>query len=703
MIIRKVTVWFGQLLFSCKFVKMKFFTKKNSNRYYSLCRIYKSLTAIFFLLYFATNLSGQQNSLENFSVNEGLSSLSINDILQDEIGYLWLASNKGLVRFDGNEFKRFETQSASKVNTLFFKNNKLYIGSEKGLCVKGNSEITCFGKENIIKIIAINDTIILGTTEGIYEVKEDYLQPLKINSIIDFSIIYDLIVDKESIYIASNKGLWKLNSIKKGNNSKKIIEGTITSLLVHNKKILAATSKDGMKVIENDTISSTIHTAENSKNIAIINTEIWLATLGNGIEIYNANNFSFQRKINKYNTLETNNIHTIFKDNRDNIWIGTSNKGIYKLKKETRNSKKIQPKIYLENIAINYQKIDSININNYSKKLELKPAQNNISISFKTVDLEAPKNIQYRYKIADEFSPWSSNNSINFGNLEAGTYTFSVQSRNNHLLESDLKNFSFYIDIHVFKKTWFLIGSFSFIVLILSVFVEFYIRNIKKRNKQRIEELKREKYLKSLEQKALQLQMNPHFIFNVLNGIKALGNNGKTSELNKTISQFSVLLRSVLNNSRLEEISLQEEIESLKNYLNLEQRMSSKSFIYSIEKNLNNTDSEEILIPPMLLQPFLENAIEHGIQANSVEGKIIVEFNIDHQFLECSIIDNGIGFHHSKDNNKDKEHASVALTITKERIINLSNKNSFSIDEIKINNAISGTKVWFKIPLKTDY
>jgi sensor histidine kinase YesM len=131
--------------------------------------------------------------------------------------------------------------------------------------------------------------------------------------------------------------------------------------------------------------------------------------------------------------------------------------------------------------------------------------------------------------------------------------------------------------------------------------------------------------------------------------------------------------------------------------------MSSKSFIYSIEKNLNNTDTEEILIPPMLLQPFLENAIEHGIQANSVEGKIIVEFNIDHQFLECSIIDNGIGFHHSKDNNKDKEHASVALTITKERIINLSNKNSFSIDEIKIDNAISGTKVWFKIPLKTDY
>ena len=207
----------------------------------------------------------------------------------------------------------------------------------------------------------------------------------------------------------------------------------------------------------------------------------------------------------------------------------------------------------------------------------------------------------------------------------------------------------------------------------------------------------------SLEQKALQLQMNPHFIFNVLNGIKGLGNLGKTKELNKAISQFSVLLRSVLNNARLEEISLHEEIESLKNYLDLEQQMSSKSFTYSIEKNLDTTDAEEILIPPMLLQPLVENAIEHGIQANATDGKIRIEFKIQHPFLECSIIDNGIGIHHYKDNEKDKEHASVALIITKERIINLSNKNSFSIDEIQQGTLTNGTKVWFKIPLRTDY
>lgn len=700
MILRKVTVWFEQLLFSCKFVKMKFFIKKNINKY-PIWRDYKNLAVAFFSFFLMMSVSGQQNRLENFSIADGLPSTAINDILQDEIGYLWLASNKGLVRFDGHEFKSLNTHNSTKVNTLFLKNNTLYIGSENGLCVKKNRKITCFGEENIIKIIAIKDTIILGTTEGIYQVKDNFLLPLKINTAIDFSRINDILFDKKSIYVATNRGLWKLNSLKKGSNSEKIIEGRITSLLVHNKKMIAATYKNGMKVIENDTLSHTIKTAQNSKNCSVINTEIWLSTLGNGIEVFHANNFSFLRKINKYNTLETNYINTVFKDNQDNIWMLTSNKGMYKLKNETVHSNKTKPEIYLENIAINYQHIDSIDINNYSKKLALKPTQNNLSISFKTVDIESPKNIQYRYKIGNEFSPWSTNNYIEFGNLDAGNYTFSVQSRNKYLLESDIKNFSFYIDIHLYKKPWFIIGLFTLILLILSGFVELYIRTLKKKNKQKINELKREKHLLTLEQKALQLQMNPHFIFNVLNGIKALGNNGKNKELNKTISQFSVLLRSVLNNSRLEEISLQEEIESLKNYLDLEQKMNSKSFEYSIVTSLNNTDAAEILIPPMLLQPFVENSIEHGIQARSTNGKIRIAFNINHRYLECSVIDNGVGFYHSK--NQDRDHKSVGVTITKERIINLSDKNSFSINEVQKDSRISGTKVWFKIPLKTDY
>jgi sensor histidine kinase YesM len=206
----------------------------------------------------------------------------------------------------------------------------------------------------------------------------------------------------------------------------------------------------------------------------------------------------------------------------------------------------------------------------------------------------------------------------------------------------------------------------------------------------------------SLEQKALQLQMNPHFIFNVLNGIKALGNSGKIEELNTTISKFSVLLRGILHNSRKEEITLREEISLLKNYIELEQRMSSKSFAYTIHTNLNNIDADEILIPTMLLQPFAENCVQHAFQ-NATLGEMFISFEVKHHFLYCLIIDNGIGIHESKRRKENLNHNSVALKVSKERMQILSDKSSFSIDEIVKENKIKGTKVSFRIPLKTDY
>ena len=208
--------------------------------------------------------------------------------------------------------------------------------------------------------------------------------------------------------------------------------------------------------------------------------------------------------------------------------------------------------------------------------------------------------------------------------------------------------------------------------------------------------------LLTLEQKALQLQMNPHFIFNVLNGIKALGNAGKIDELNNNISKFSVLLRGILNNSRKEEITLQEEINLLKNYIELEQRMSSKTFTYAINTQLNNIDPEEILIPTMLIQPFVENSIEHAFQKN-IKGEIFINFEVKHYFLHCSITDNGIGIHQSKQQKQHLHHKSVALKVSKERLYIISTKSNLKITEIKEGKQVKGTQVNFRIPLKTDY
>ena len=137
--------------------------------------------------------------------------------------------------------------------------------------------------------------------------------------------------------------------------------------------------------------------------------------------------------------------------------------------------------------------------------------------------------------------------------------------------------------------------------------------------------------------------------------------------------------------------------------LNLEQKMNSKSFEYSIETSLNNIDLEEILIPPMLLQPFIENCIKHAFQPNKLDAKIKIYFEVKGKFLHFTIEDNGIGFQQSKKEKVKSSHQSVALEVTKERIQHITKYNSFSIKEIEEQKEIKGTKIGFKIPLKTDY
>ncbi|MGJ8745625.1 histidine kinase [Polaribacter sp.] len=660
-------------------------------------KVAKIILLLFVLI--SVDVTAQQNILHKFTILDGLPNVTINDITQDKIGYLWLATDSGLVAFDGINFITSDIKNTSKVSAVLHKNNTLISAYDNKVFLHKNGKTIKLSTKKVTKIIALKDAIYLATTEGIFELKETILQPLALHSKIDFSIINDIISYKNEVYIATNTGLWILDKIHNPTNIVKILDDNFSTLLIVNDLLLGAANNKNVKTIHRNNIKTIISTNEHIKTVKKLDNELWLITNNNGIEVYNVDDFSFKQKINKYNTAISNNITTVFKDSQNYIWIGTKNDGLYKYKAlNFTNSIDKQPTIYIENIAVNYA-----NINNFStKKLTLKPTENNISFTYKTVDLQEPKQVEYRYKLMGDFSPWSSKNTIEFANLQAGSYTFIVQSKKGKVT-SNLKHFSFVIEMPIYKKTWFYILCFSLILFITSGLLDLYIKKINKRNQQKLDKLKFKNHLLGLEQKALQLQMNPHFIFNVLNGIKALGNAGKTRELNTTISQFSILLRSILNNSRLEEISLHDEIETLKNYLDLEQKLSAKTFTYTIKTTLKNIDAEEILIPPMLLQPFIENSIKHGISPNATDGKIEIDFEIKHQFIECIILDNGIGIHQSKKQKTTTNHTSVAFEVTKERIQNLSKYSAFSVEEIIKENTILGTKIWFKIPLKTDF
>ncbi len=396
-------------------------------------------------------------------------------------------------------------------------------------------------------------------------------------------------------------------------------------------------------------------------------------------------------------------LNAVTKDYDGNLWFGAIY-GLTKYEPTETTKTTIKPSLFFEDVEVAYQSLDSIRLHiDDNEILKLKPDQTELSFSYKTVDLDHPNDVAYRWKLNNsEWSPWSSDNKQNLAGLAYGKHSFSAQSRNYRWEESDPITFHFFIDSPIYEKAWFQLAILIMTALIIAGYGLSYIRRVKQKNKEERERLQMQNHLLSLEQKALRLQMNPHFIFNVLNGIKAMGTHNP-NRMNTTINTFATLLRETLYNSRKDTITLDQEMQTLKHYIEIEQLMANKSFTYAISID-SDLDPEEILIPPMLIQPFVENAVRHGILKGSRYGELKIQFYTTEEFLHCTIIDNGLGIFQSQKNKTKTDHQSMALTVTRERLESISGKDSLLIKEIVTDgNSIAGTEIAFKIPLETDY
>jgi len=189
------------------------------------------------------------------------------------------------------------------------------------------------------------------------------------------------------------------------------------------------------------------------------------------------------------------------------------------------------------------------------------------------------------------------------------------------------------------------------------------------------------------------------------NTIQSLINEKDHQKARYQLAKFSKLMRATLENSRSDLIPLEDEIQSLENYLAIEQLSRNNAFDFQINTS-EKVDSEEILIPPMMIQPFVENAIIHGVAHISEKGKITVDFTRKNRKLECVITDNGIGREKAKALKSQVEHGhkSAALEVTQERldIINKGNSQLKSLEMLDVVDEaedVKGTKVILRLPL----
>lgn len=246
----------------------------------------------------------------------------------------------------------------------------------------------------------------------------------------------------------------------------------------------------------------------------------------------------------------------------------------------------------------------------------------------------------------------------------------------------------------------------SLLVLALSAFIIYRNLTLKRKNeKLQNQRAQSELQLKAteLEMQALRAQMNPHFIFNCLSSINRFILKNETESASDYLTKFSRLIRMVLNNSNKSFITIEDELDMLKLYLDMERMRFKDSFDYSIVFT-NSIDVNNVFIPPLLLQPFAENAIWHGLMHKEGPGKLSIELTIEGRILTCIISDNGIGRSRAaiiKSKSVEKQK-SMGVKMTKERLALLNmdadEQTFFNVEDITDNDGnILGTRVILKM------
>lgn len=271
----------------------------------------------------------------------------------------------------------------------------------------------------------------------------------------------------------------------------------------------------------------------------------------------------------------------------------------------------------------------------------------------------------YRLKDSDPWKLCEHSDKVFLGELPAGRYDLQLKS----VGINDASTISKPLRIKVSDANWltqfwpWLAGAFGFLFLIAGWGQMRLRRELQQLSEER-DKIRLQYEVKNQKQRVGQLQMNPHFIFNSLNSISGLIALNENRKARKYLNEFSQMMRNVLDGSRSENLTVAEEIKFLTHYLSLEKMSRNDSFEYNISTDL---DTENIKLPALILQPFVENAIVHGLKQKKTGGKLQIDFREEKNYLRVTIEDNGIG-REAASSFRSEGHDSAAIDIITQRL-----------------------------------
>lgn len=677
-------------------------------------------------------------SIMSYTIKDGLSSdivMTISEGIFNE--FTFGTYNKGITVLNKDNIKTYTSATGLNYNSIWTikhsKNGVAWIGSSRGVNVMENGKITTLSKINgkIRSIYISNNNIIyFGGKTGLWLKSNDTIVQILNDKKYD---INKIICSKDKLFLATKNGLyWQyLNQLDHEFNQIETIEENCNSVAIDAYGNIWVGTINGLFIQSPDNKLIEYKLEESnfkSKNILGLikdsKNNMWLSTANGVYQLASENPFNGQLQEFHFSDAEgvvdlESNLNAIFEDSEGKIWVGTSS-ALLRINPKL-NSKLFsfsKPKLSIKSIKLFQEKFNYSNYSSSFDSLTLVPNQltlpfnkNHLTFSFIGINLKNPLHVKYSYRLLgaeEDWSPLLNNTSATYSFISPGEYQFQLKATNNGIDWTEIKTIDIIISPPFWKTWWFI--SLLLIGLSALIYLVFQVRIKSIKQKKDNEQLKFKNRLRELEQQSLSASMNRHFIFNSLNSIQYFINSSDKLSANRYLSSFAKLIRKNLDSSTSDNfiVNLQEEIDRIKLYLTLEKMRFGKKFDYTINVD-ENIDIEMTHVPSMILQPFVENSIIHGVlpleKGNLGEIDINIKLELDSIIFE--VIDNGVGIDNSlglKDTFAG-DHESKGMLITANRIEllrKINGKKLMIIGPFQVNDEKGkalGTKVIIKLPL----
>ena len=669
-----------------------------------------------------------------------LKDFSITSACQDKENNFWLTTAEtGVLMIPSFQFRNYflsENKVSPEISALYLKGDTVYAGgqSKKIWKVNVNTFLSAYQFTNyhdgtkLISIISIGDTLFPVFSNFCSDPFNAKTKP-GFNSL----AIKSASIGKSGVLFATNArcmlcrwsgkevSVWEGRSTSAVEKDSGFYIGTLNGLFYKYKEKIGYSKTTGYPLLEGKiTDLGKLYPVFTSRIVNLAssyNGILWVTTKGNGIAAYADNKLLYH--FTTADGLTSDNCISLYLDSNI-VWLGTE-KGLNRIEISPSGNKitrfSMSDGLPSDNISaivtkgnkvfvgtpkgLTYFEVDKISqssacdlqltgiyvANKYwaydSSGFSLSHKNNDIRFEFSGISFKSAGEMTYKYRLIGLQPEWrtTTEKQLSFPSLSSGKYSLQLKAINKYGVESKTKEIAFAIEKLFWEKNWFRLMVILLLAGGIWAFITYRIRKIKQKEKEQTELNQR---IAELEQKALRSQMNPHFIFNCLNSIQQFVGERDITGANNFITDFSRLIRMTLDLSTHALINMNEEIEYITTYLKVEKTRLEDQFNYriSIDPSL---DLQEIQLPPLLLQPYVENSIRHGIKYKK-EGEGLIQVNVEKKDSKVliRIEDNGIGREAAKKYNGKYhiQYQSKGMTINEDRIKIL---NNFGEKKIQFN------------------